>query len=177
MTLIDFYDSLSNLQPSIVSEFLIKMPCLGSSFHYRDTSVFDVYMGIAIHVFLNGLMELFSLRWVFTLEPLSALFHDSAIRDLALQDFFGMAAGPVTRQALGLLVRKVGGLALLKERGGNGLELLLWDCEIKGEIVGLQRVNDTLFLSNELDGILALAEALHFDFGSLMTMAFFPSHV
>ncbi|EDQ99554.1 uncharacterized protein LACBIDRAFT_334917 [Laccaria bicolor S238N-H82] len=51
------------------------MPCLGSSFHYGDTSVFDAYTGTAVHDFLNGLMQFFSLCWVFTLEPLRALFH------------------------------------------------------------------------------------------------------
>ncbi|EDR13185.1 uncharacterized protein LACBIDRAFT_322666 [Laccaria bicolor S238N-H82] len=38
-------------------------------------SVFDAYAGTAVHDFLNGLMQFFSLRWVFTLEPLRALFH------------------------------------------------------------------------------------------------------
>ncbi|EDR02984.1 uncharacterized protein LACBIDRAFT_331915 [Laccaria bicolor S238N-H82] len=61
------------LWPSVASEFLIKMPCLGSSSHYGDTSVFDAYTGTAIHDFLNGLMQFFSLCWVFTLEPLRAL--------------------------------------------------------------------------------------------------------
>ncbi|EDR06485.1 uncharacterized protein LACBIDRAFT_328887 [Laccaria bicolor S238N-H82] len=49
MTSIDFYDSYA--------------------------SVFDAYAGTAVHDFLNGLMQFFSLRWVFTLEPLRALFH------------------------------------------------------------------------------------------------------
>jgi hypothetical protein len=54
----------------------------------------------------------------------------------------------------------VGGLASLKERaGGSGLEGLPWDCEIKGEIVGSQRVNDSLFLFNERDGDPASEEA------------------
>ena len=55
---------------------------------------------------------------------------------------------------------RVGGLASVEERGGaSGLEGLPWDCEIKGEIVASQRVNDTLFLFDELDGDPASEEA------------------
>ena len=56
----------------------------------------------------------------------------------------------------------MGSLASVEERGcSSGLEGLPWDCEIKGEIVGSQRVNDTLFLLDELDGDPASEEARH----------------
>ncbi|EDR01403.1 uncharacterized protein LACBIDRAFT_333326 [Laccaria bicolor S238N-H82] len=57
-------------QFSNVASFIFKrISCL------MHTSVFDAYAGTAVHDFLNGLMQFFSLRWVFTLEPLRALFH------------------------------------------------------------------------------------------------------
>ncbi|EDR02147.1 uncharacterized protein LACBIDRAFT_332714 [Laccaria bicolor S238N-H82] len=103
MTSIDFYDSRYDLQSISVNttDFVVSRLSFSnasvfdayaelanvailslawsrvflSMARFTDASVFDAYAGTAVHVFLNGLMQFFSLCWVFTLEPLRALFH------------------------------------------------------------------------------------------------------